>query len=404
MNRAREIPPTAGLPLRWSDLFALKERPSFEEGLARFLRAPAVQLECSGTASLVIAFEALKHYSPRRTVVLPGYTCPLVPLAAARAGLQIRLCDIRPDRFDLDLNHLSATCNADTLCVVPTHLGGLAAALEGVLEIARRVGAFVIEDAAQALGATWNGQPVGTFGDIGVYSLACGKGLTVWEGGILIAQSRLIRALLHEVSGVQVAANRWIEWKRISQLIGYRLFYNPVGLQLTYGRPLRRWLRRGDPVRAVGDRFDADIPMHPLGRWRRAVGAAALERLPAVLAQQQQRARRRVDQLRKIPGLRVLDDLPGSFGTWPFFMILFDSESACRHALSRLWSAGLGVTRLFIHPLPGYPQLKGIVPNASLPHAESFASRSLTITNSPWLTEDEFHSITQLLVESARVA
>ena len=398
----RELPPTAGLPLRWRDLFILTERPSLEEGLARFLGMPAVQLECSGTSGFVIAFEALKQCSPRRTVILPAYTCPLVPLAAARAGLRVKLCDIRPDRFDFDLNHLAAICNSDTLCVVPTHLGGLVAALPGVLEIARRVGAYVIEDAAQALGATWNGRPVGTFGDIGIYSLACGKGLTLYEGGVLVAQDGLVRALLKEVSGQQVLPHRWMEWKRSAQLLGYRLFYNPFGLRLTYGRSLRRWLRRDDPVRAVGDRVDGEIPMHPVGDWRRNVGAAALERLPAAVAAQAERARRRIQRLREIPGLHILEDLPGTSGTWPFIMVLFDSESACRHALSLLWSAGVGVTRLFIHPLTGYPQLKRIVPHILFPNAESFAARCLTITNSPWLTDDEFRWITEILAESAQ--
>lgn len=397
----RELPPTAGLPLRWRDFFAGKDPQALEDGLARFLGVPAVQVECSGTASLVLAFEALKRCSPRRTVILPAYTCPLVPLAAARAGLQIKLCDIQPHRFDLDLNHLAAICNAETLCVVPTHLGGVAAALAGALEIARRVDAYVIEDAAQALGATLGGRPVGTWGDIGVYSLACGKGLTLYEGGVLVAPSPSIRALLEEVGRREISPHPWMEWKRSAQLLGYRLFYNPLGLRLTYGFPLRRWLRRGDPIRAVGDRFDEEIPMHPVGGWRRSVGAAALERLPAALAAQAERARRRIEILRDIAGLRVMDTPPGAAGTWPFLMVLFDAERACRRALSRLWPAGVGVTRLFIHPLTGYPQLRGVVPSASLPHAESFASRCLTITNSPWLTDEAFQSIAERLAESA---
>ena len=398
----RELPPTAGLPLQWRDFFARTGRPAFEEGLARFLGVPSVQVECSGTSGLVIAFEALKRRSSRRTVVLPGYTCPLVPLAAARAGLQIKLCDTRPDRFDLDLNHLAAICDSETLCIVPTHLGGLVTALPGVLEIARRVGAAVIEDAAQALGARWKGRPVGTFGEIGIYSLACGKGLTLYEGGVLVAQDASLRTLLNEVGRQEAPFHRWMECKRFVELLGYRLFYNPLGLRLTYGLSLRRWLKRGDPVRAVGDRFDNEIPMHTVGAWRKTIGAAALMRLPSALAEQEERARRRVKALGKIAGIRVLDDLPESTGTWPFIMVLFDSDRACSRALSVLWSAGVGVTRLFVHALTGYPQLKGIVPNASLPHAESFASRCLTITNSPWLTEDEFHRIAEILVESVQ--
>jgi len=70
----------------------------------------------------------------------------------------------------------------------------MAANLEPVFEI-ERVGAFVVEDAAQALGATWRARPAGTLGDIGIYSLSRGKGLTVYEGGFWVARSRELRAL-----------------------------------------------------------------------------------------------------------------------------------------------------------------------------------------------------------------
>src|SRR5438094_1325984 len=126
--------------------------------------------------------------SVRRTVVIPAYTCPLVALAVARAGMRVRLCDTAPDRFDLDPGALHAVCDDDTLCIVPTHLGGAVANLEPVLDVAVRRDAYVIEDAAQALGATWRGRPVGTIGDAGFYSLARGKGLTLFEGGVLVAR------------------------------------------------------------------------------------------------------------------------------------------------------------------------------------------------------------------------
>ena len=85
---------------------------------------------------------------------------------------------------------------ADTLAVIPTHLGGVVANLEPVLEIAERAGACVLEDAAQALGATWHGRPVGTVGEIGCYSLSRGKGLTLYEGGCCVARDDELRAAI----------------------------------------------------------------------------------------------------------------------------------------------------------------------------------------------------------------
>jgi len=403
-GRWRELPPTAGLPLRWRDFLPVRrEGLDFETALARFLNLPSVQLECSGTACLLIALETLKRFSTRRTVVIPAYTCPLVPMAVARAGLRVQLCDMRNDRFDFDTDALSASCDADTLCIIPTHLGGAAADLAPVLEIARRVGAAVVEDAAQSLGATWQGRPVGTIGEIGFYSLARGKGLTLYEGGVLVSRDERLRKALAETSCGLIPSRPFFEWFRLTQLIGYRLGYHPAVLRLAYGLPLRYWLGRGDPVRAVGDAFGGDIPLHRMGAWRKRVGASALRRLPVAVMENAERGRRRVKVLGNIPGLRIVNDSSHGSGTWPFLLVLFDSKADRDRALSRLWVSGLGVSRLFIHDLTGYPGLRGIVSAGPMPNASSLADRCLTITNSAWLSEEEFSFICEIVADATSI-
>lgn len=400
--RWRELPPTAGLPLRWFDFLPVSGRPDFETALARFLNVPAVQVECSGTACFVIALETLKRVSARRTVVIPAYTCPLVPMAVARAGLRVRLCDTRKDRFDFDPDALSAACDGETLCIVPTHLGGLAADLAPVLEIARRVGATIVEDAAQSLGATWQGRSVGAIGDVGFYSLARGKGLTLYEGGLLAARDESLRRALAQTARELIPARPHLEAIRLAQLTGYRIGYHPAALRLSYGLPLRYWLKRNDPVRAVGDTFGRDIPLHRMGAWRKRIGASAVQRLPVTVMENAERGRRRAKELEKIHGLKVIQDLPHSSGTWPFLTVLLDTQEARDRALSRLWGSGLGVSRLFIRDLTGYPDLRDIVPAAPVPNASSLAERCLTITNSSWLSETEFLGICETLERSAR--
>ena len=67
----REVPPTAGLPLRWRDFLPAPGR-SLEAGMAALLRLPAVQIECSGTAALIVALTTLKQASARRAVIIPA--------------------------------------------------------------------------------------------------------------------------------------------------------------------------------------------------------------------------------------------------------------------------------------------------------------------------------------------
>ena len=392
----RELPPTAGLPLRFSDL--LPRRNRFGASLAAWLDVADVQLECSGTAAMVVALHAMHRLRPDRDeVVVPAWTCPLVALAVHRAGLKPRLCDLAPNHFDLDATTLAASCGERTLAIVPTHLAGRVADVPHAIAVAQACGAYVLEDAAQALGARQDGRSVGLMGDAGFFSLAVGKGLTLYEGGVLVSRDPALRkAFAESHRDVIHPSPRW-SVQRAIELFGYVVAYRPSLLYLAYGKPLRQALAKNDPVAAVGDDFDIEIPLHPLGHWRQAVGTHAWKRLPAFLETTRAQARRRLDVLRALPGVTVFDDAPGTQGTWPFLLLTMPDAGSRDAALATLWTAGLGVSRLFIHALPDYAYLRGIVPSAELPQARDFAARSLTITNSPWLRDDEFAHIVERL-------
>ena len=396
----REIPPTAGLALGLSD-FVLGTQGSFEQSLASLLEVPVPQIECSGTAALIVALAALKRSSGRRRVILPAYTCPLVALAVLHCGLEPVLCDLLQNHYGFDPERLSRLCDASMLAIIATHLGGRVADLNPVLEIARRDGAFVIEDAAQSLGAIWRGRPVGMISDAGFYSLAVGKGLTIFEGGVLIAREPSMQQQLREISAEIIPSSCLWEFRRMLELLGYAVFYRPSGLALAYGLPLRRALKQGRLIEAVGDDFSFDIPLHRVGCWRKAVGANALQRLPAFIDTLRRQAQRRIQRIAAIPDISMMTDAPGAQGVWPFFMILMPSSQARDSALDRLWAAGLGVSRLYIHALPDYPYLNGKFGQIEVPNASDFASRMLTVSNSPWLDDDGFEEICRILEQCA---
>jgi len=399
-----ELPPTAGLPLRWRD-FAPGAAPPLARSLTRLLELDdaAATLTCSGTAALVLALSALKRISARREVIVPAYTCPLLAIAVAHCGLDLRVCDTRPGHFEMDPDALAALCGRDTLAVVPAHLGGRLADLGAPLRLARAAGAWVIEDAAQALGARHaDGTPAGAAGDLGILSLAAGKGLSIFEGGALIAHDPALRAGIAGLAPRLLPRSPAWELRRCAELIGYALFYGPRGLRWVYGRPLRRALRRGDAVAAAQDGFPLDIPLHRVSAWRQNIGARAAERLPAFLDAARQRALARSAQLRGIEGVQVLGDRRGERGTWPTLTLLFADPAARDAALARLWGAGLGVSWPFVRALPDYAYLRDIVPAVPTPNAADFAARVLAIGNSEWLDDAAFARIAAVVDESCR--
>ncbi|MDB5850413.1 MAG: nucleotide sugar aminotransferase [Rhodoferax sp.] len=404
-----EVPPTAGLPLRLGDLAwprtaAPDAAADLGAALARFIGVAEVQIECSGTAALVVALTALRRLAPDRAeVVVPAYTCPLVALAVAHCGLRLRVCDLQPDTLDLDAHHLRQLCNQHTLAVMPTHLGGRVTDVATAQACAQAVGAWTIEDAAQALGARVGGASVGTAGDIGFFSLAAGKGLSIFEGGALVVRDPALRAACRQASADTVPWRLGWELRRSVELLGYALFYRPAGLGLVYGRPLRQALRRGDRVAAAGDDFTLPLPLHRPGRWRQAVGTSALARLPAFLAEGTARALQRRARLARIQSLQVLTDsaaVPGAAGVWPVLMLLMPNPAARDAALRALWGAGCGVSLPFVQALPDYPAYADVVPSAgpgALPGARALAGRLMGISNSAWLDDETFESVCGVL-------
>ena len=396
-----EVPPTAGLPLRWRDLRG-RDSPQLAERAAAFLGLPEVQIECSGTACLIVALLALRTLSSRRTVIIPAFTCPLVPLAIEYCGLRVQLCDLAEDHFDMDPEVLASRCNDDTLAVIPTHLAGRVANVNAAWTHAKGVGAWVIEDAAQALGARFYGKFVGTLADIGFFSLAVGKGLTTYEGGILCAGDPPLRAAMRRVHKQIIRENGLREFARAVQLLGYASFYRPHWMRLVYGMPLRRALRRGRLVEAAGDLVNPRIPLHELGRWRGTVAARAFERLAEFQLELAALATSRSARLAQIADLKVFSDPRGAHGTWPCLLVLMPSEASRDAALARLWPAGVGASRLFVHALPDYSFLSSIVPTGQAARARSFAARTLTLSNSPWLSDAQFEQIVGTLTWAVR--
>jgi dTDP-4-amino-4,6-dideoxygalactose transaminase len=389
-----EIPPTAGLPLRWRDLWPARA----PQRLAAQLGLPGALLTCSGTAALVIALRTLATSSRRRQVVVAAYTCPLVALAVAHCGLHLVLCDLLPDSLDPDPAQLAQRCGNDTLAIIATHLGGRLSDLAPLREAAAACGAMLIEDAAQALGGVHaDGTPAGLGGDIGFCSLAVGKGPTLYEGGLLLSRHAPLRHSLADTAA-RLARQDWRwELRRSLQLLGYAALYRPRALRWAYGAPLRRALRRGDRLGAAGDHFDQEIPQHAVGAWREAVGVRAGARWPAFLTHLRDQGRRRSARLVTVPGLTVIADTPGAQGSWPILMVLLPDAATRERALAALWPRGLGVAVPFVHALPDYAYLRGIVAPAPMPNARDFAERCLSISNSPWLDEDGFEAIVAVL-------
>jgi dTDP-4-amino-4,6-dideoxygalactose transaminase len=248
---------------------------------------------------------------------------------------------------------------------------------------------------------------VGLEGELGFFSLAVGKGLTTYEGGVLFSRQPALSAALAARARKELRPDFLWSARRLFEFTGYAALYSPAGLRHTYGRHLKKKLAAGSEVEAVGDYFTLkDIPLHSLDRLRLRAAANALERLPGFLAQGRARAEKYLAELSRLDGVSVVLDGPGANGVWPFFMVLMPGRKERDRVLAELWLSGLGVSKLFVHALPDYAYLSDFLEvNAAFPRSEyksarDFAARMFTITNTPWLDEEKFFRILQVVRES----
>ena len=162
---------------------------AFENAFAQFLEAKYCVGVASGTDALVLSFRAL-GIGPGDEVLIPANTFVATAIGVEQAGAKPVLVDINPDTYLIDTGCLKDASTSKTKAICPVHLYGRACNMDEIMGFAQEHSLFVIEDAAQAHGARWNGKRVGTLGDLGCFSFYPGKNLGAYgDGGAIIAKS-----------------------------------------------------------------------------------------------------------------------------------------------------------------------------------------------------------------------
>ncbi len=161
----------------------------FTKKCHRFLQektgAAAVYLTTSGTSALEMA-AILSGIGPGDEVILPSYTfCSTADAFVAR-GARLVFVDIRPDTMNIDETKIEAAITDRTKVIAVVHYAGVACEMDTILDIARRHGLKVVEDAAQAVGSYYKGKALGTVGDFGCFSFHETKNYSMGEGGALL--------------------------------------------------------------------------------------------------------------------------------------------------------------------------------------------------------------------------
>jgi len=283
------------------------EVEALEAELARMLGVPHAVAVSSGTDAVLLALMAL-GISPGDEVITSTYSFFATAGSIVRLGARPVLVDIDPATFNADPASIADAITPKTKAIMPVHLFGLSADMDPILDEASRSGVPVIEDAAQAIGATYKSRPVGGLGAIGCFSFFPSKnlgafgeaGLLTMRDGNIAARARMLRnhgmepKYYHHLVGgnfrmdaMQAAVLRvkaphldaWTEARRLNAR-RYRRLFGDAGLEDRVGlpqepegcrhifnqfvirTPARDELKRHLDARGIGNEIYYPVPFH----------------------------------------------------------------------------------------------------------------------------------------------
>ncbi len=209
-----------GRPFRW---YGRGSQPpmkvaTFEKEFAARMQTRYALAVTSGTAALQCALAALQ-IGPGDEVILPAWTWHSCFNTIVHAGALPVFAEI-DESFNIDPNDIEDKITPATRLIMAVHLQGTPADLDPILKIARKHGIRVLEDCAQSVGADYKGKPVGSHGDIGIYSLQLNKTITAGEGGAVVTNDPVLferAARFHDLGGLrdlhrQVVAQAKLDW------------------------------------------------------------------------------------------------------------------------------------------------------------------------------------------------
>lgn len=284
----------------------------FEAAYAAFQGSRFAVTCTNGTTAIEMALRGLGVVEGDE-VIVPPYTFIATASAVVTVGAIPVFADIEPDTLCLDPANVARKVTPRTQAIIPVHVAGRMADMEGFNALAAKHGLEVIEDAAHAWGSQWQGRGAGTLGKCGTFSFQVSKNLTAGEGGIMVTDDEELADLCR--SYTHCGRRKGSAW--------YDHDYLGSNLRMT--------------------------------EFQAAVLLAQLERLPEQVARREQNARLLEEGLRDLPGIRLLAPAP-EMTRRSHHMFIFRVEEAAlgmtrTRFIEALQAEGLPVSEGWYRPL-----------------------------------------------------
>jgi perosamine synthetase len=382
----------AGTPVQLSEIVAGAFGASFssaasatlEQRLGALSGSQVCRLVSSGRAAMTLLMAAVRELrapAGRDEVIVAGYTCYSVPASIKRGGLRVRLCDVDPRTLSFDLDALRRLDLRKVAAIVSANLYGIPNDLPEVEAFARQHDLWLVDDAAQALGARVADRPVGGFGAAGLYSFDKGKNITTIQGGAALVRDPTLAAAFQNYYERLPRPSRLSTATLLGKLGVYALALRPA----MYDRIQR--------IGALGlgrTIYEEEYPIHRYSESLSGIALKLLDRLDNLTATRVANAARIRQALSGINAVRfvaVRDDSDPAFTRFPVFI----SDATLRdRTIAALQSIGIGATGSYPNALCDVPEVaRGLrATDGDLPGAREVARTVVTLPTHPFCPPD----------------
>lgn len=327
----------------------------FEDSFAKYIGSNEAISCCNGTVTLHLALLAL-GIGEGDEVIVPTFTYIATANAVRYCGATPVFADCLRDTWNIDPADVERKITPRTKCIIPVHLYGNPCDMGAIMDIAKKHDLYVVEDAAECHGATYNGKKTGTIGDIGTFSFFGNKIITTGEGGMIVTNNPEFNDKMRLLKGQGMDPT-------------HRYWFTEVGYN------------------------------YRMTNIEAAIGLAQLEKIDEHIA-----ARRRVafwymeefEALKDYVELQKVTDNAESVW-WMFSILLKDNVKISRDDLMlRLKEDGIETRPLFypMHIMPPYKD-----ENAGCPVSEYVASMGMNIPTHGLLTRDDVKYICECIAK-----
>jgi dTDP-4-amino-4,6-dideoxygalactose transaminase len=311
----------------------------------------------NATNGLEMAVACL-HTPPGSEVIVPSFTLSATAVAFVNRGAVPVFADIEKETYCLDPVDVAKKITRRTAGIIVVHYAGMAYRLETFVALAKKYHLWLVEDAAHAIGATYKGRPLGTFGDAGVYSFHGTKNVACGEGGAVVTNNRTLAGRMNIYRAIGTNRQAFLEGK-VS-------LYEWVGLGSSF---------------LLSDIL-ASLAFTQLGR------------LPEIAKRRGRIASAYTEALRPYTNLLQIPAVPrGVTPNWHIFAVKFVTSDYRKEFVRAMRSRGIEVSTHFM-PLHSSPMGRKIALRRSrLPVTEDVARTLVRLPIYPGLTGKELRYI-----------